>query len=556
MSARKKRLAPDPPPKGVKTPLSDSVTHFKDTSSKGLAVKKSSEREKSDTRTKSSKIPDFESHQSVTPVRSDPKCGSDSLQKQSDSSLLVRPKWTTELDLRRPSPDLSQGSSVGHDSGVASDIDSKKFSDSSSSSSRSSSTSYEEGDETDSLSGSSSTSSDNETSSSVVTSDTSVNKSRRESLSRLEEIKAIRGTLKKTKKPEFQCYEGQEGDGGGTTGRGEDFLVCRTPPIISQDVTTFFLDENSDCLSDSPSTKGQFPPLTFMSVASTETDVSSMPSGSFAGIKLALGFDFDRHSNDPSCQLTGLLSTGGGIFKPGMEPGSSSEAVTRGNTIRSDRGTVRGVRNRVRAGIATFQLKDSIQKTYAENERGRVVVYVTSLGVVREMLANCIKVRQIMRNLLVKIVEKDIFMSRGHQSELRERMETLRTMGGAVVGRSPTSNLNSKTNSNSNCLAEESVLLSVPQVFVEGQYLGNADAIERLNEAGELRKMLRPFKCPSVTSVCRSCGGFGLLPCTVCNGSKKSVLYRNDFTQKFVALRCTACDESALVQCQSCNSLP
>ena len=51
-------------------------------------------------------------------------------------------------------------------------------------------------------------------------------------------------------------------------------------------------------------------------------------------------------------------------------------------------------------------------QTYAENERGRVVVYVTSLGVVREMLANCIKVRQIMRNLLVKIVEKDIFMSR------------------------------------------------------------------------------------------------------------------------------------------------
>lgn len=449
---------------------------------------------------------------------------------------------------------MSQGSSVGHDSGVASDIDSKKFSDSSSSSSRSSSTSYE-GDETDSLSGST-TSSDNETSSSVVTSETSVNKSRRESLSRLEEIKAIRGTLKKTQKSEFQCYEDQEDDGGGTSGGGEDFLVCRTPPIISQDVTTFFLDENSDCLSESSRTKGQFPPLTFMSVASTDTDVSSMPSGSFAGIKLALGFDFDR-SSDPSCQLTELLSTGGGTFMPGMELGSSSQAVTRGNTIRSDRGTVRGVRNRVRAGIATFQLKDSIQKTYAENERGRVVVYVTSLGVVREMLANCIKVRQIMRNLLVKIVEKDIFMSRGHQSELRERMETLRTIGGAVVGRSPTSNMNTKTNHNSNCPSqEESVLLSVPQVFVEGQYLGNADAIERLNEAGELRKMLRPFKCPSVTSVCRSCGGFGLLPCTVCNGSKKSVLYRNDFTQKFVALRCTACDESALVQCQACNALP
>ena len=114
-------------------------------------------------------------------------------------------------------------------------------------------------------------------------------------------------------------------------------------------------------------------------MASTDTDVSSMPSGSFAGIKLALGFDFDRHSNDPSCQLTGLLSTGGGIFKPGMEPGSSSEAVTRGNTIRSDRGTVRGVRNRVRAGIATFQLKDSIQKVKCFGQSASLLALYSSL---------------------------------------------------------------------------------------------------------------------------------------------------------------------------------
>ena len=72
-----------------------------------------------------------------------------------------------------------------------------------------------------------------------------------------------------------------------------------------------------------------------------------------------------------------------------------------------------------------------------------------------------------------------VIVFRGHQSELRERMETLRTMGGAVVGRSPTSNMNSKTNYNLNCLSrEESVLLSVPQVFVEGQYLGVSITLE------------------------------------------------------------------------------
>jgi glutaredoxin domain-containing cysteine-rich protein 1 len=50
---------------------------------------------------------------------------------------------------------------------------------------------------------------------------------------------------------------------------------------------------------------------------------------------------------------------------------------------------------------------------------------------------------------------------------------------------------------------------------------------------------------------CRKCGGFRMLPCHVCNGSKKSV-HRNDFTEKFVALRCSRCDDSALVKCDLC----
>ena len=86
-------------------------------------------------------------------------------------------------------------------------------------------------------------------------------------------------------------------------------------------------------------------------------------------------------------------------------------------------------------------------QVYAESERGKVVVYVTSLGVVREMLAKCLKVRHIMRNLLVKVIEKDIFMSKVHQQELRDRLQV-------VSG-----------------IKQDKHLL-VPQVFVEGQYLG------------------------------------------------------------------------------------
>lgn len=187
-------------------------------------------------------------------------------------------------------------------------------------------------------------------------------------------------------------------------------------------------------------------------------------------------------------------------------------------TIRSHRGTIRGVKNRVRAGIATF-LQDPTVKNYVDREQRRVVVYVTTLGILRSTWARCVKVRQILRNLLIRVDERDVFMARETQVELLDRMGT------------------------------DSVTL--PQVFVEGQYFGDADTIEKLNESGELRHLLRPYKSLSVTSVCGKCGGFRMLPCKICNGSKKSV-HRNDFTEQFVALRCSQCDDCGLIKCDDC----
>ena len=102
-----------------------------------------------------------------------------------------------------------------------------------------------------------------------------------------------------------------------------------------------------------------------------------------------------------------------------------------------------------------------------------MVVYVTSLGIVREMLANCIKVRQIMRNLLVKIVEKDIFMSRAYQQELRQRMDQIHI----------TNNSKSALSNNKSLLPAAADFLSVPQIFVEGQYLGVRRDTTSQNEA-------------------------------------------------------------------------
>lgn len=50
---------------------------------------------------------------------------------------------------------------------------------------------------------------------------------------------------------------------------------------------------------------------------------------------------------------------------------------------------------------------------------------------------------------------------------------------------------------------------------------------------------------------CQACGGYRLLPCPSCKGSKKSV-HRNHFTTEFVALKCMNCDEVGLVKCYNC----
>ncbi|OXA38099.1 Glutaredoxin domain-containing cysteine-rich protein 1 [Folsomia candida] len=106
----------------------------------------------------------------------------------------------------------------------------------------------------------------------------------------------------------------------------------------------------------------------------------------------------------------------------------------------------------------------SIKQTYSEKEQGRVVVYTTSMGVVRATFLRCQKVKQILRNLLVKFDERDCYMNRSIQNEIRNRLPNQ--------------------------------MLALPQVFLEGQLLGDADAIEKLNETGELRDLLKPYKHP------------------------------------------------------------
>lgn len=71
---------------------------------------------------------------------------------------------------------------------------------------------------------------------------------------------------------------------------------------------------------------------------------------------------------------------------------------------------------------------------------GKVVLYTTSMGIIRDTYGKCANVKQILRTLLIKFEERDVFMSLEYQQEMRDRMqqETIR----------------------------------VPQLFVEGQLIG------------------------------------------------------------------------------------
>ena len=88
------------------------------------------------------------------------------------------------------------------------------------------------------------------------------------------------------------------------------------------------------------------------------------------------------------------------------------------DTIISLKGSVRGMQNRVRAGIATFEQDQSrkvmeeiklcffqslsIMQNYLFFEPGECSVYLTSLGIVRSTQERCNMVRKILRNMCVR----------------------------------------------------------------------------------------------------------------------------------------------------------
>ncbi|XP_059577658.1 glutaredoxin domain-containing cysteine-rich protein 1 [Alligator mississippiensis] len=246
--------------------------------------------------------------------------------------------------------------------------------------------------------------------------------------------------------------------------------------------------------------------------SSSETDQNSRLSELDGQQNGHLGSECDENENEQDDLLILARAT--------KDKGFGTKRVN----ILSKNGTVRGVKHKVSAGQALFDnLAKVFQPPSSFLEFGRIIIYTTSLRVVRTTFERCELVRKIFQNHRVKFEEKNIALNSDYGKELDERCRRV-------------------------CEVP-----SLPVVFIDGHYLGGAEKILSMNESGELQDLLTKIERVQHPHECPSCGGFGFLPCSVCHGSKMSVI-RNCFTDSFKALKCTACNENGLQRCRSCAS--
>lgn len=147
----------------------------------------------------------------------------------------------------------------------------------------------------------------------------------------------------------------------------------------------------------------------------------------------------------------------------------------------------------------------------------RIVVYFTSLRGVRRTFEDCYAVRMIFRGFRVCIDERDVSMDSAYRKELQS------VLGGKTV--------------------------SLPQVFIRGNRVGDAEVIKQMFETGELAKVLDGFLRRQPGFVCEACGDVRFMPCGNCSGSRK--VFDED---EGVPKRCLECNENGLIRCPDCGS--
>ncbi|XP_044968316.1 uncharacterized protein At3g28850-like [Hordeum vulgare subsp. vulgare] len=191
----------------------------------------------------------------------------------------------------------------------------------------------------------------------------------------------------------------------------------------------------------------------------------------------------------------------------------------------------------VRARINAFQEKILERRTSNGAREAKVlgppggkrkaVVYFTSLRGVRKTFVDGCAVRSILRCYGVRVDERDVSMHAAFKSELAQ------------------------------LLTGPSAAATLPRVFVDGRYLGGAEDVQALHEAGELSRALEgcdaaPVRKLGCMEACSACGDVRFVPCETCYGSCKIFVEDEEEDDDGEFRRCPDCNENGLIGCPVC----